>query len=164
MQGGCVQQLGCASQWLDWHTRRLLPSVAGDYPLHPDPEQNRGISQWVAQDRNLNGADCVLWYTLGLTHVVRCEVRAVVAAEAQAMCPWARAVFALSSATCTVQLGMLHSSGSIAAAPAGLASDAGGGAQLPPQALGLLHPGGAGKLDKQRLQGECHSRAGQQQA
>lgn len=27
-------------------------------------------------DRNLDGADCVLWYTLGLTHVVRTEVRA----------------------------------------------------------------------------------------
>ncbi|KAI7844182.1 hypothetical protein COHA_002317 [Chlorella ohadii] len=54
-----------------YHPKEMNP--AGDYPLHPDPEQNRGIAQWVQADRNLDGADCVLWYTLGLTHVVRTE-------------------------------------------------------------------------------------------
>lgn len=38
------------------------------FSLHSPPH--------IAQaDRNLDGADCVLWYTLGLTHVVRTEVR-----------------------------------------------------------------------------------------
>ena len=38
---------------------------AGDYPLHPDPEQNQGIGQWTRANRNLDGADCVLWVQPG---------------------------------------------------------------------------------------------------
>ena len=55
-----------------YHPREMNP--AGDYPLHPDPDQNQGIAQWAAKNRSLNGADCVLWYNMGLTHIVRCEV------------------------------------------------------------------------------------------
>jgi hypothetical protein len=55
-----------------YHPREMNP--AGDYPLHPDPDQNQGIAQWTAKNRGLNGADCVLWYNMGLTHIVRCEV------------------------------------------------------------------------------------------
>lgn len=54
-----------------YHPKQMNP--AGDYPLHPDPEQNQGIADWARANRPLNGADCVLWFTLGVTHVVRCE-------------------------------------------------------------------------------------------
>ncbi|GAB4818794.1 hypothetical protein N2152v2_005840 [Parachlorella kessleri] len=46
---------------------------AGDYPLHPDPEQNQGIAQWTAKNRKVSDADCVVWYNVGLTHIVRPE-------------------------------------------------------------------------------------------
>lgn len=46
---------------------------AGDYPLHPDPSQNKGIADWTAADRSLIDADLVVWHTFGLTHVVRPE-------------------------------------------------------------------------------------------
>ncbi|EFN54781.1 hypothetical protein CHLNCDRAFT_58054 [Chlorella variabilis] len=54
-----------------YHPKEMNP--AGDYPLHPDPEQNQGIGQWTRANRNLDGADCVLWFNLGITHVVRLE-------------------------------------------------------------------------------------------
>ena len=55
-----------------YHPREMNP--VGDYPLHPDPDQNQGIAQWAAKNRSVKDADCVLWYTMGLTHIVRCEV------------------------------------------------------------------------------------------
>lgn len=109
-------------------------------------------------DRNLDGADCVLWYTLGLTHVVRCEVRA---GGGRLLC----AARQLGSATsCVLQSCACGRRGlpvpdtvdmqapaisTPSVPPAGLAGHAGGGAQLPPQALGLLHPGGhsAARMD-----------------
>ncbi|KAL4452372.1 hypothetical protein ABPG75_008034 [Micractinium tetrahymenae] len=54
-----------------YHPKEMNP--AGDYPLHPNPEENPGIADWTRADRNLDGADCVLWFNLGLTHVVRTE-------------------------------------------------------------------------------------------
>lgn len=54
-----------------YHPKEMNP--AGDYPLHPIPEENPGIAQWTAKNRTVDGADCVLWYNLGLTHVVRTE-------------------------------------------------------------------------------------------
>jgi primary-amine oxidase len=44
---------------------------AGDYPnQHPGGD---GLPRWTKADRDLNGRDLVLWYTLGQTHVPRLE-------------------------------------------------------------------------------------------
>jgi primary-amine oxidase len=45
--------------------------VAGDYVNQSEPKQ--GISQWTQNNRNLENTDCVLWYTLGVTHLPRPE-------------------------------------------------------------------------------------------
>lgn len=43
---------------------------AGIYPLEPDSQT---IRQWTAANRSLDGADLVLWHTIGVTHIPRCE-------------------------------------------------------------------------------------------
>ena len=44
---------------------------AGDYPnQHPGGD---GLPRWTQADRPLDDTDVVLWYTLGLTHIVRPE-------------------------------------------------------------------------------------------
>jgi primary-amine oxidase len=44
---------------------------AGDYPTQS--RTDTGISHWVAQDRPLEDADVVLWYTFGIHHITRVE-------------------------------------------------------------------------------------------
>lgn len=44
---------------------------AGDYPAQSEPGQ--GMPQWVAANRPLEDADLVLWYTIGMNHIVRPE-------------------------------------------------------------------------------------------
>ncbi|HEX4813004.1 MAG TPA: primary-amine oxidase [Nonomuraea sp.] len=44
---------------------------AGDY-VNQNPG-NGGLPSWVARDRDLDGADLVLWHTFGLTHIPRLE-------------------------------------------------------------------------------------------
>ncbi|MGP3960597.1 primary-amine oxidase [Nonomuraea sp. 3N208] len=44
---------------------------AGDY-VNQSPGQD-GLPAWVARDRDIDGADLVLWHTFGLTHVPRLE-------------------------------------------------------------------------------------------
>jgi primary-amine oxidase len=45
--------------------------AAGDYPnQHPGGD---GLPRWTAADRPIVGTDVVLWYTFGVTHVVRPE-------------------------------------------------------------------------------------------
>ena len=41
---------------------------AGDYPNQSEPGQ--GIPSWVAADREIADADVVLWYTVGMNHIV----------------------------------------------------------------------------------------------
>ena len=44
---------------------------AGDYPAQSEPGQ--GMPQWIAAKRPLQDADVVLWYTVGVNHIVRPE-------------------------------------------------------------------------------------------
>ncbi len=44
---------------------------AGDYPAQSEP--GLGIPAWVAENRPLEQADVVLWYTVGMNHLVRPE-------------------------------------------------------------------------------------------
>ena len=44
---------------------------AGDYPTQSEP--GLGIPAWVAENRPLEQADVVLWYTVGMNHLVRPE-------------------------------------------------------------------------------------------
>lgn len=44
---------------------------AGDYPAQSEPGQ--GIPEWTAANRSLVQSDVVLWYTVGMNHVVRPE-------------------------------------------------------------------------------------------
>jgi primary-amine oxidase len=45
--------------------------AAGVYPnRHPG---GAGLPEWTAKDRSLEGQDIVLWYTIGMHHVVRAE-------------------------------------------------------------------------------------------
>ncbi len=44
---------------------------AGDYPAQSEP--GLGIPAWVAENRPLEQADIVLWYTVGMNHLVRPE-------------------------------------------------------------------------------------------
>ncbi len=46
------------------------------WPAGPYPTQSRedaGMSRWVAQDRELENADVVLWYVFGIHHITRAE-------------------------------------------------------------------------------------------
>jgi primary-amine oxidase len=45
--------------------------AAGNYPNQH--EGGDGLPRWTAQDRSLVGTDVVVWYTFGLTHIVRPE-------------------------------------------------------------------------------------------
>jgi primary-amine oxidase len=45
--------------------------AAGDYPNLQHGVD--GLPKWVQQDRSLDGADVVLWHTLGVTHIARPE-------------------------------------------------------------------------------------------
>ncbi|MDX6285126.1 MAG: primary-amine oxidase [Frankiales bacterium] len=59
-----------AALWVTAYDDREM-HAAGDYP-----NQNAGadgLPRWVQQDRNLDGADVVLWHTIGVTHVARPE-------------------------------------------------------------------------------------------
>jgi primary-amine oxidase len=64
------------ARFLDHHLwvtpyRREERFPAGDYPnQHPGGD---GLPRWTAADRQLEGADVVLWYTLGEHHVPRLE-------------------------------------------------------------------------------------------
>ena len=44
---------------------------AGDYPAQSEPGQ--GMPQWIGAQRPLEQADVVLWYTVGVNHIVRPE-------------------------------------------------------------------------------------------
>ena len=44
---------------------------AGDYPAQSEPGQ--GMPRWIAAERPLEQADVVLWYTVGVNHIVRPE-------------------------------------------------------------------------------------------
>lgn len=44
---------------------------AGDYPAQSEP--GLGIPAWIENERPLNQTDIVLWYTLGMNHLVRPE-------------------------------------------------------------------------------------------
>lgn len=46
---------------------------AGDYPHDPSPDANGGIRAWTQKDRPVANADVVVWYNVGLTHLVRTE-------------------------------------------------------------------------------------------
>ena len=41
---------------------------AGDYPNQSEPDQ--GIPEWMAADRSLQDTDLVVWFTVGMNHVV----------------------------------------------------------------------------------------------
>ena len=60
----------------------------GDYPAQSEPGQ--GMPQWIAAQRPLRDADVVLWYTVGLNHLVRPEDWPVAPAHRAgfAMKPW----------------------------------------------------------------------------
>ena len=44
---------------------------AGEYPAQSEP--GLGIPEWIAANRPLEQADVVLWYTVGMNHIVRPE-------------------------------------------------------------------------------------------
>ena len=44
---------------------------AGDFPAQSEPGQ--GMPSWIAANRPLKQADVVLWYTVGMNHIVRPE-------------------------------------------------------------------------------------------
>ena len=44
---------------------------AGDYPAQSEP--GLGMPAWIGAKRSLENADLVLWYTLGMNHIVRPE-------------------------------------------------------------------------------------------
>ncbi len=44
---------------------------AGDYPAQSEPGE--GLPQWLAANRPLENTDLVLWYTVGVNHLVRPE-------------------------------------------------------------------------------------------
>jgi len=45
--------------------------AAGDYPTLSTPGQ--GLPAWTAENRNIGKTDIVLWYTIGMHHLVRSE-------------------------------------------------------------------------------------------
>jgi len=45
--------------------------AAGDYPTLSEP--GRGLPEWTKQDRPIKDTDIVLWYTIGMHHMVRNE-------------------------------------------------------------------------------------------
>jgi primary-amine oxidase len=45
--------------------------AAGDYPTLSKP--GMGLPEWSAADRPISGTDIVLWYTIGMHHMVRAE-------------------------------------------------------------------------------------------
>ncbi|GAB4532649.1 MAG: hypothetical protein Tsb0010_13630 [Parvularculaceae bacterium] len=45
--------------------------AAGDYPTLSAPGQ--GLPDWTAADRSIQNTDLVVWYTMGMHHVVRAE-------------------------------------------------------------------------------------------
>jgi primary-amine oxidase len=45
--------------------------AAGDYPTLSTPGQ--GLPAWTAENRNIGKTDIVLWYTIGMHHLVRAE-------------------------------------------------------------------------------------------
>jgi primary-amine oxidase len=47
---------------------------SGDYPNQSDGiSGGPGIGQWVEKNRNIVNDDVVVWWTFGITHVVRLE-------------------------------------------------------------------------------------------
>ncbi|KAL0480722.1 primary-amine oxidase [Acrasis kona] len=55
-----------------YHEEEMYPS--GDYPNQSDGASGGpGIAEWIKKDRNVENVDVVLWYTFGITHVVRLE-------------------------------------------------------------------------------------------
>jgi primary-amine oxidase len=45
--------------------------AAGMYPTLSKPGE--GLPKWTAANRSIAGADIVLWYTMGMHHIVRAE-------------------------------------------------------------------------------------------
>ena len=45
--------------------------AAGEYPTLS--EAGEGLPKWTAQNRPIEGADIVLWHTIGVHHMVRAE-------------------------------------------------------------------------------------------
>lgn len=56
-----------------WVTRFDPAEMHAGGDLLPPGVRGGGLPEWVAADRELRDADVVLWYTLGITHVVRPE-------------------------------------------------------------------------------------------
>ena len=52
-----------------YHPDQRYP--AGDYPAQSEPGE--GLPQWLAANRPLQNTDLVLWYTVGVNHLVRPE-------------------------------------------------------------------------------------------
>ena len=60
----------------DFHLWVTPYSARERYAAGTYPNQSRGgegLPRWVSQDRVIQNTDIVLWYTLGLHHVVRAE-------------------------------------------------------------------------------------------
>jgi primary-amine oxidase len=45
--------------------------AAGDYPNQS--KGGEGLAKWSEQDRDIDGQDIVVWYTMGANHIVRLE-------------------------------------------------------------------------------------------
>lgn len=56
--------------WVTPHTRGER-YAAGDYPTLSEP--GMGLPEWTAADRSIAATDIVLWYTIGMHHMVRAE-------------------------------------------------------------------------------------------
>ncbi len=52
-----------------YHAKELF--AAGDFPTLSKP--GMGLPTWTKKNRSLEGGDVVLWYTMGMHHVVRAE-------------------------------------------------------------------------------------------
>lgn len=75
-----IQRAGWLNQtiWVTpFHPKELHPS--GNYPCQMEIKD--GLSEWTKKNRNIFNTDLVVWYTMGITHIVRCEDWPVMPAE-----------------------------------------------------------------------------------
>ncbi len=55
-----------------YHPQEYFPS--GDYPNQSTGiSGGHGLGEWASKNRNIVDEDVVVWYTFGITHVVRLE-------------------------------------------------------------------------------------------